>query len=75
MAPIASANNVFIQNVNQQVACQTSVKIKQLSMRLSTFSGAFNLAFTLGYGLITKNALGLAFDALVTPQTCASLGK
>lgn len=44
-------NNLIIQLSDQQIACQDSVKIKQLSTRTQKVSGFVNLLFTLAYGI------------------------
>lgn len=43
-------NNLVIQLSDQVIACQDSVKIKQLQTRTNKVSGATNWAFTLAYG-------------------------
>lgn len=43
-------NNLVIQLSDQVIACQESVKIKQLQTRTNKISGATNWAFTLAYG-------------------------
>jgi len=43
-------NNLVIQLSDQVIACQDSVKIKQLQTRTNKISGATNWAFTLAYG-------------------------
>lgn len=44
-------NNFVIQISDQVIACQDSVKIKQLSTRTSKVSGATNWIFTIVYGI------------------------
>ena len=42
--------SAFLVEVSDEiVACKESVKLKQLDTRLSSFSGFFNLAFTVGW--------------------------
>ncbi len=45
-------NNLIIQLSDQVIACQDSVKIKQLQTRTNKISGATNWAFTLAYGFL-----------------------
>lgn len=45
-----NANNLIIQLSDQVIACQDSVKIKQLQTRTNKISGATNWLFTLAYG-------------------------
>jgi hypothetical protein len=45
---------------DQTVACQDSVKVKQLATRTSKVSGLFNWVFTIGYGL--------TFDDYIKPN-------
>jgi hypothetical protein len=45
-------NNLVIQLSDQVIACQDSVKIKQLQTRTNKISGAANWGFTLAYGFL-----------------------
>jgi hypothetical protein len=51
-------NNLVIQLSDQIIACQDSVKIKQLSTRTSKVSGATNWAFTVVYGIFFDQLKG-----------------
>lgn len=76
LAPVDSFNQVFIQSANTQIACTASVRTKQLGMRCSTFSGAFNLAFTGAYGYFTQGTIYTAVQALMASgSSCSDLGK
>jgi hypothetical protein len=44
-------NNMLIQTADQNIACQDSLKIKQLAARTKTASGFFNLVYSLVYGI------------------------
>ena len=58
-------------------ACQDINKIKQFSMRLKSFSGAFNWAFTMGYGYWKKNDFYFAANTVFKSdptQTCTAFG-
>ena len=54
MRPIYMTTALMVEMSDQMVACKDSVKLKQLDSRLSTFSGFFNLLFTVGYAFIEK---------------------
>lgn len=51
-------NNLVIQLSDQVIACQDSVKIKQLSTRTSKVSGFSNWVFTIGYGIFFDDIKG-----------------
>lgn len=48
---VQNMNNLVIQLSDQNIACQDSVKVKQLATRTSKVSGLFNWVFTVVYGL------------------------
>ena len=76
MKPIYTFNELFIENVNQMSACNFQVKTKQLSTRLSTWSGLFNLVFTAGWAFIDHNNSPLykAFKGLGSASSCKDIG-
>ena len=77
MRPVYMTTALFVEMSDEMVACKDSVKIKQLDTRLSSFSGFFNLAFTIGYSFIEKNDLYNAIIELVTgfsTMTCNQMG-
>lgn len=55
MAPIGQLSTILVDQTNQYVACQGDTFMKQLKSRLSTFSGAFNVLFTIGYAVVMGN--------------------
>jgi hypothetical protein len=55
MRPVYLSSALLIELSDQMVACKDSVKLKQLDTRLSSFSGFFNLAFTVGYAFIDSS--------------------
>ena len=57
---VQNINNLVIQLSDQNIACQDSVKIKQLATRTSKISGLFNWIFTIAYGL--------TFDTYIKPS-------
>lgn len=52
MRPVYMTSALLIELSDQMVACKESVKLKQLDTRLSSFSGFFNLAFTVGWAFL-----------------------
>ena len=50
------------------------IKLKQLSTRLSTFSGAFNMLFTAGWAFVDKNTLYDSMVGITTATTCKNVG-
>lgn len=61
-------NNLVIQLSDQTIACQDSVKIKQLQTRTNKISGITNWAFTLGYGFFFDD-IKASFSFLPMPAT------
>lgn len=57
---VQNVNNLVIQLSDQNIACQDSVKVKQLATRTSKVSGLFNWVFTVAYGL--------TFDDYIKPM-------
>jgi hypothetical protein len=57
---VQNINNLVIQLSDQNIACQDSVKVKQLATRTSKVSGIFNWVFTIAYGL--------TFDDYIKPN-------
>jgi hypothetical protein len=57
---VQNINNLVIQLSDQNIACQDSVKVKQLATRTSKVSGMFNWVFTIVYGL--------TFDDYIKPS-------
>jgi hypothetical protein len=49
----SNINNLMIQYSDQQIACEDLNKIKQFSTRTQTLSGLYNLAFTIGTGILS----------------------
>ena len=78
MRPVYMTTALMVEMSDQMVACKDSVKLKQLDNRLSTFSGLFNLLFTVGYAFIegTKNDLYNSMIELVkfSSLSCTELG-
>ena len=63
---------------DMMVACQDSVKLKQLDTRLSSFSGFFNLVFTIGWAFIDKANSNLYSSMMqlagITSLSCSDIG-
>jgi hypothetical protein len=78
MAPIGTLATILVDQSNGYVACQGDTFMKQLKSRLSTFSGAFNVLFTVFYailqGNISSNALYNSFKAVFDSKTCYDTG-
>ena len=78
MAPIGTFATILVDEANGYVACQGDTFIKQLKTRLSTFSGAFNVLFTIAYaiiqGNISSNTLYNSFKAIFNSKTCYDTG-
>ena len=64
-----NANNFVIQLSDQNIACQDSVKVKQLATRTSKVSGLFNWIFTIIYGLTFDDYIKPNLGFLPVPAT------
>jgi hypothetical protein len=69
---------LLIELSDQMVACKDSVKLKQLDTRLSSFSGFFNLAFTVGYAFLDSSNSDLYAAIMklttITTLSCNDIG-
>lgn len=54
---------------DQNIACQDSVKVKQLATRTSKLSGLFNWVFTIAYGLTFDDYIKPNLGFLPVPET------
>ena len=64
-----NVNNFVIQLSDQNIACQDSVKVKQLATRTSKLSGLFNWGFTIAYGLTFDDFVKPYLGFLPVPET------
>lgn len=67
-------NNFVIQLSDQTIACQDSVKIKQLQTRTNKISGLTNWAFTLAYGFLFDKVKGSLPTFIPVPTTNQKVG-
>jgi hypothetical protein len=76
MAPIGQLSTLLVSQTNQYGACQGDTFMKQLKTRFSTFSGAFNVLFTVVYSVVmgtwakNNNSLYTAFAGVINNQSC-----
>jgi len=75
--PLQIFNAALVLFSNQQVACKSSLRIKQFQTRVSSFSGFFDLAFTIGYGYYNQDMAYTYLQnimALTAADTCENWG-
>jgi hypothetical protein len=69
---------LLIEMSDEMVACKESVRLKQLDTRLSSFSGLFNLVFTVGWAFYENSSNDL-YNSIISLSkfytlSCSDLG-
>ena len=79
LRPLYIINAMLVEFADQIIACKNEVLLKQFNTRVTTFSGLFDLAFTIGWSFYEKNDLytGLMgmFTKANTGISCVTYGK
>ena len=74
MNPVVYFSQYLVEQSNSYSACTSETFIKQFDTRFSSWSGLFDMAFTVTYSYFMKTSFYTAINTIATSASCGDLG-